>query len=210
VQFSTCKFGESSLRCAGGRHVNASTSASTPTGSFPVSIVGSTAGGPSSSQNLSLVVNTATSADYTINISNSPQTAGVTGIATFDGTVSSVNGYSSSVTLSCGSGGPLTCTPGPGSVTPTPGGAAFTVSVSSDVVQNYNFNIVATGTDSGHTIHSFGVVFNSTFDFAINNNSAAEAVTAGRRRATTWTSDPWVTRVHSLGASCSPAWDCLR
>jgi len=46
------------------------------------------------------------------------------------------------------------------------------VSVSSDVVQNYGFNIVATGTDSGHTTHSAGVVFNSTFDFAINNDSA--------------------------------------
>jgi len=156
------------------------TSAITPTGSFPILIVGSTAGGPSRSQNLSLVVNTATSADYTINISNSPQTAGVTGNATFNGTLISVNGYSSSVTLSCGSGGPVTCTPGPGSVTPTASGAAFTVSVSSDVVQNYSFNIVATGTDAGHITHSFGVVFNSTFDFAINNNSAPETVTAGQ------------------------------
>ncbi len=74
----------------------------------------------------------------------------------------------------------MTCTPGPGSVTPTAGGAAFTVSVSSDVVQNYNFNIVATGSDSGHITHSAGVVFNSTFDFAINNNSAPETVTAGQ------------------------------
>src|SRR6266700_2946271 len=156
------------------------TSAITPTGSFPISIVGSTAVGPSRSQNLSLVVNTATSADYTINISNSPQTAGVTGNATFNGTLISVNGYSSSVTLSCGSGGPVTCTPAPGSVTPTAGGAAFTVSVRSDVVQNYNFNIVATGSDSGHITHSAGVVFNPTFDFAINNNSAPETVTAGQ------------------------------
>jgi len=54
------------------------------------------------------------------------------------------------------------------------------VSVSSDVVQNYSFNIVATGTDAGHITHSFGVVFNSTFDFAINNNSAPETVTAGQ------------------------------
>ena len=74
----------------------------------------------------------------------------------------------------------MTCTPAPGSVTPTAGGAAFTVSVSSDVVQNYNFNIVATGSDSGHITHSAGVVFNSTFDFAINNNSAPETVTAGQ------------------------------
>ena len=74
----------------------------------------------------------------------------------------------------------MTCTPGPGSLTPTASGDAFTVSVSSDVVQNYNFNIVATGTDSGHTTHSFGVVFDSTFDFAINNNSAPETVTAGQ------------------------------
>jgi len=54
------------------------------------------------------------------------------------------------------------------------------VSVSSDVVQNYGFNIVATGNDSGHITHSFTVAFNSTFDFAINNNSAPETVTAGQ------------------------------
>src|SRR5207245_3938247 len=96
------------------------------------------------------------------------------------GILTSVHGYSRSVTLSCRIGGPVTCTPGPGSVTPTAGGAAFTVSVSSDVVQNYNFNIVATGSDSGHITHSAGVVFNSTFDFAINNNSAPETVTAGQ------------------------------
>src|SRR5438128_574972 len=117
--------------------VTLSASASTPTGAFPVSIVGSTTGGPSRSQNLSLVVKNATSADYNLNITNSPQTAGVTGTATFNGSLISVNGYSSSVTLSCGSGGPVTCTPGPG-VTPTASGAVFTVSVSSDVVQNYN------------------------------------------------------------------------
>jgi hypothetical protein len=54
------------------------------------------------------------------------------------------------------------------------------VSVSSDVVQNYNFNIIATGSDGAHTTHSVGVVFNSTFDFAINNNSAPETITAGQ------------------------------
>src|SRR5207244_9427757 len=93
-----------------------STSAGTPTGTFPVSIVGSTAGGPSKSQNLSLVVKTARSADYNLNITNSPTTAGVTGNATFNGTLISVNGYSSSVTLSCGSGGPVPWTPGTGSL----------------------------------------------------------------------------------------------
>src|SRR5205809_5805093 len=65
--------------------VTLSASASTPTGAFPVSIVGSTTGGPSRSQNLSLVVKNATSADYNLNITNSPQTAGVTGTATFNG-----------------------------------------------------------------------------------------------------------------------------
>jgi hypothetical protein len=164
--------------------------ASTPVGSFTVSITGSTTGGPSRSQNLSLVVNTATSADYTINVNNSPHTAGVTGTATFNGTLTSLNGYSSSVTLTCGSSRPVTYTPSPVSVTPTASGVAFTVSVSSDVVQNYSFNIVATGTDAGHITHSVGVVFSSTLDFAINNNSAAETVTAGQ------TADLWETRAH--------------
>ena len=101
-------------------------------------------------------------------------------MATFNGTLTSLNGYSSLVILNCGSGGPVTCTPGPGSLTPTASETAFTVSVSSDVIQNYSFNIVATGSDSGHITHSFAVAFNSTFDFAINNNSAAETVTAGQ------------------------------
>ena len=156
------------------------TSASTPVGTFTVSITGSTTGGPSRSENLSLIVKSVTAADYIINVSNSPQTAGVTGTATFNGTLTSVNGYSSSVTLSCGNGGPVTCTPSSASVTPSAGGAAFTVSVSSDVVQNYNFNIIATGSDSAHTTHSVAVAFNSTFDFAINNNSAPETITAGQ------------------------------
>jgi len=157
-----------------------STTSSTPTGTFSITINGSATGGPTRTQNLSLAVtNATTTGDYTLAISNTPQTAPVTGSATFNGTLTSSGGYSSAVNLSCGAGAPLTCTPSPASLTPSASGAAFTVTAGSNVVQNYNFSIVATGTDAANITHSAAVVLNVIFDFAVNNNSGAQTVKAG-------------------------------
>jgi hypothetical protein len=148
------------------------------TGTFPVVIHGSTAGAPADkTQNLNLTV-TAT-ADYTLTISNPAQSASATSTGTFNGTLTAFNGYNSPVNLSCSPGAPPTCTPSSPSVTPTAGGASFTVTVGSDVVQSYNFNITGTGTDAQPIVHSAPVVFNSTFDFQIADNSGPQTVTAG-------------------------------
>jgi hypothetical protein len=133
--------------------------------------------GVNKTQNLSLTVTAF--ADYTLVISNPSQSASAGSSATFDGTLTAFNGYTSSVNLSCGAGAPPTCTPLPSSVTPTSGGDAFTVSVSSNLAQNYNFSIVAQGTDPSAMTHSTAVTFSSTFDFLFTNSSSAQAVKAG-------------------------------
>ena len=153
-----------------------STTTGTPTGTFPLTINGSTSG-VDKTQNLSLTVTA--NADYTLVISNPSQSAPATSSATFNGTLTAFNGYTNSVNLSCGAGAPPTCAPSPLNVTPTPGGIAFSASVSSNLVQNYSFNIVGQGTDPSAIAHSEPVTFSSTFEFTLTNSSSAQAVKAG-------------------------------
>jgi hypothetical protein len=153
-----------------------STTTGTPTGTFPLTINGSTSG-INKTQNLSLTVTA--NADYTLLISNPSQSAPASSSATFNGTLTAFNGYTSAVDLSCGAGAPPTCMPSPSSVIPTSGGVAFTVVASSNLAQNYNFNIVGQGTDPSATTHSYAVTFSSTFDFSITNSSSAQSVKAG-------------------------------
>jgi hypothetical protein len=92
--------------------------------------------------------------------------------ATFTGSLGTQDGYSSLVNLSCGSGAPPTCVPNPASVVPTQSGSAFVVTVESGSVANYNFNLIAQGTDQNQTAHSVALIFASTKssgspDFAI-------------------------------------------
>jgi hypothetical protein len=153
------------------------TTNSTPLGSFPIIISASAAGGPTKTQSLTLVV--VALADYTIAISNPSQSAPVGTSATFNGTLTSMHGYASTVNLSCGAGAPPTCLPSPTSLTPTSAGAAFTVMVSSSAARSYGFNVNAQGTDSGQIAHSAPVTFNSTFEFSVMNTSGPQTVNAG-------------------------------
>ena len=121
----------------------------------------------------------AANADYTLVISNPSVSASATSSATFNGTLTAFNGYNSSVNLSCGPGAPPTCTPTPSIVTPTSGGVAFTVVASSNLAQNYSFNIVGQGSDPSAITRSRLVTFNSSFDFAFTNGSSAQTTKAG-------------------------------
>ncbi|MGH9498234.1 MAG: hypothetical protein ACRD3L_03760 [Terriglobales bacterium] len=151
--------------------MNVTTTAKTPPGTFPVTINGAVANGPTKTQNLSLTV----TSDYALAISNPSITALETTNAMFNGTLTSLNGYNSPVNLSCGPGSPPTCTAAPAIVTPTVDGAAFAVTVSSPQCGQYNFSILAKGTDPLATSHSSPVTFVSTslaqpdFTLAINN-----------------------------------------
>ena len=162
-----------------------STSATTPPGTFPIAISAITTGGPSRTQTLSLTVNAGISSNpgFALAVSNPTLAVGPTESAVFNGTLTASNGYSSPVTLSCADGVPLTCVPSPATLTPTAAGAAFTVTASSDVQNTFSFNIVATGTDTAGITHSALVQLVVGFDFALNNNSPAQAVLAGQTAA---------------------------
>src|SRR5207302_1025905 len=70
-------------------------------------------------------------------------------------TVTAVNGYNSSVALSCTAGStvpPSPCTPKPASFIPASAGTAFTLTTGS-VIGDYSFNVQAAGSDSNKTTH---------------------------------------------------------
>jgi len=96
--------------------------------------------------------------DFQVSVSNSPLTILSGQTAQVSGTASAVNGYTSTVTLSCIAGTtapPSTCTPSPSTLTPgtkTP----FTVTVGG-AVGDYSFNVQAAGSDSKHITHSIPV-----------------------------------------------------
>ena len=126
--------------------------ASTPVGFSSVTVSGTTVGAPGPrARTLSLTV-TPPVPDYVLTVANSPLSANVNQSGLFNGSVKSVNGYASSINLSCGTGAPPKCTVWPAPLTPTAGGAPFTVTAQSNLAQTYNFNLNATGTDFARKI----------------------------------------------------------
>jgi len=184
---ATCRFQpSSSLNPISGSPaamtLTVSTGANTPTGTFSITINGTTVGGPTRTQSLSITVKagSTSSQDFTLAISNPSLTLNPNEPATFNGTATALGGYSSMVSLSCAGDVPIGCTASPLKLTPTISGAAFTITTTSDVEKNYSFNIVATGNDAAHTNHSATVQLIVGFNFALDNNSPAQAVQAGQ------------------------------
>ncbi len=126
-------------------------------GTFPITINGSVTNGPTrtSPKNLSLTI----TLDYSLAISNPALQAYVNSTVKFNGVLTSLNGYSSAVNLSCGEGAPPTCSAAPSSVVPSSSGAPFIVTVGSGSCGIYKFNILAVGTDSQKTSHLLPVTF---------------------------------------------------
>jgi hypothetical protein len=124
--------------------------------------------------------------DYQLEISNSPQTAPVNTVATFNGTLTATECYNSPVSLSCSSSGPPLCKASPAIVTPTASGAPFAVTTSSNVAQTYNFDVVAVGSDINATTHLFPSAFTSTggtssgFSFKITPATSLQSLPAGQ------------------------------
>jgi hypothetical protein len=158
-----------------------STLSSTPLGTFPITLSAATAGAPAKTRSLTLIVGT--SADYVLSISNPTITATVNSSAQFNGNLAALNGYVSTVALSCGTGAPPTCTVNPASATPN-AGTPFTVTISSNVSQSYSFSIVAVGSDAATITHSFPVTFTATpsqtFDFTMGITPGSASEPAGQ------------------------------
>jgi len=109
--------------------------------------------------------------DYRLSISNSSLTVFPTQTATFNGTASSVNGYESTVTLSCVAGTtapPATCSASPSALIPATN-TPFTVNASG-ATGDYSFNVQGVGSDPNETTHLVPVTLN-VVDFALTNPS---------------------------------------
>jgi hypothetical protein len=104
--------------------------------------------------------NVANAPDFEIVVSNPLLVAFPGTNATFSGTLTALDGYSSSVTLSCIAGStspPSPCAPSPATLTPTSSGTPFSVTVGAGAITNYSFNLQGAGSDPNRTTHLAGL-----------------------------------------------------
>ncbi len=182
----TCQFQPSSANPTAGNPVPATLAVTVTSaaafGTSQVTIIASNPGATTKTQVLSLTV--AAVLDYSLTVSNPTLSAQVNTTAVFNGTISAVNGYKSTVALSCGAGAPPSCAIAPANIVPSSSGVPFAVSVSSASAQKYPFDIDALGTDPAAIAHSASLTFTAlpsqTFDFAMSATPSSVAVARGR------------------------------
>lgn len=124
--------------------------------------------------------------DFELAISNSPQTVFAGQSATFNGTASGVNGYASSVILSCIAGAtapPSTCTPSPSALIPA-NQTPFVITAGG-ATGDYSFNVQAVGSDASQITHTvpvtlhlvgFGLTTPSPSSVSVNAGNISPAV----------------------------------
>jgi len=101
--------------------------------------------------------------DFQISVSPASLTVFPGNTATFNGTITALNGYNNSVELSCVPGSsspPNPCTPSPVSLTPTSLGSAFLVTAGTSTVGDYSFNVQGAGSDPSNTTQLAAVTLN--------------------------------------------------
>lgn len=175
-------------------------------GTFQITISAATPGTLPKTQPLSVTISA--TPDYMLSVTNSTLTAQVNATATFDGVVTAVNGYSSSVALSCGAGAPPSCTVTPSAFVPASPGIPFTVAVSSATAQAYSFNLNAVGTDAAVTKHGVALSFTTMptpiFNFSISATPPSVAVARGSTALFSVTVNPSpVSFPNSVSLSCA-------
>ena len=121
--------------------------------------------------------NLVTTPDYQLSMPVATQAVFVGQNAVFNGTVTALNGYASSIALSCVAGGtspPSTCTAAPATLTPgnkTP----FTVTVAGSA-GDYTFNLQGAGSDAKHITHQVPLTLH-VVNFGLTNPSPATVST---------------------------------
>ena len=108
--------------------------------------------------------------DFSLSIADSELTLFYGQAGGYTGTLTALDGYASTVNLSCYSGNPpSTCTPSPSNLVPTDTGAAFSVAVGG-AAGDYAFNIRGVGTDEQHVTHVKAVTLHM-IDFGVTTPS---------------------------------------
>jgi uncharacterized membrane protein len=116
--------------------------------------------------------------NFQMAISNSPLTIFPTQTASFSGTVTALNGFTNSVSLSCVAGAsspPSPCTPTPLVLTPTTN-TPFTITAGG-IVGDYNFNAQGIGSDANSTTHQAGLTLH-VIDFGLTTPSPSTVTAA--------------------------------
>lgn len=156
------------------------TSADTPTGTFPLLIVANTVGAPAAkTQDLSLTVTAFP--DYTLALDAVPPTSPANQQVAVSGTLTAFNEYSNSVALACvnrNTPPPSTCAISPANLTPTNSGTPFTLTLASSTAGSFAFGLRATGADPDKKTHDKAVAI-TFFDFQMANQSGTQTVSPG-------------------------------
>src|ERR1051326_5492648 len=99
--------------------------------------------------------------------------------ASYNGTLSSQSGFTSAVSLSCGTGKPSACVPNPPSAVCSSDPTPFTVTAGSAASGTFNFVVNGVGTDAAHTSHSSQPLTLTVVDFGISTIQDVALPTTG-------------------------------
>ena len=142
--------------------------------------------------------------DFTNVVSNPTQTIYPSQSASFSGTLTVLNGYSSAIQLSCTPAGtqpPATCTLNPSEI-PAPGSGTYTVTAGGSIA-DYSFNAHALGNDPNHIAHDAPLVLHIV-DFALGTpNPNAITVPDGFSAQTTFQVTASGSFAQAVTLSCS-------
>jgi hypothetical protein len=130
--------------------------------------------------------------DFSLNIANPVISVYPNLAATFSGTLTARGGYSAPVSVTCGAGKPTNCAGT--AATPGVNGQPFTLTASDSRIQDFSFNVVATGSDPAATTHQQPVTLH-VVDFAVSAPSPASVSTP-----TNSVSQPVAFQLQPLGA----------
>jgi hypothetical protein len=187
---ATATFNPTSISGAGSSTMSVTTSASTPAGSYTLTVTG-TSGNLTHSTTVTLVVNAASSPNFSISASPSSQTVTQGGSTSYTATVTPSGGFTGTVSLSAG-GLPTGASASfsPTSISGGTGSSTMSVTTSSSTPAG-TYTLTITGT-SGSLTHSTTVTLvvtsTGTPGFSVSASPSSRTVTRGNSTTYTVTS----------------------
>ncbi len=154
-----------------------------------VTLAATVAGAPSpKTQTFTLTV-TGPVPDFAIAVTATPNATVAGQNVKWNGTLTAVNGYSGSVTLTCTAGAPATCGIVPATATPTSGGTGFAVTLGSATTGAFNFTIQGTDGTLTHATPAESLTVGTDVTWT-DTGSASATVLAGQSAKYTFSAVP--------------------
>ena len=155
------------------------TTTGTPLGNAHITLSAMAAGAPAAkTQTFNLTV-TGPTPDFAITVAASPSASVAGQDIQWTGTLTALNGYNSSVTLTCIGGIPETCGITPPTLAPTAAGANFKVTLGSSTTGSFNFSIQGTDGTLTHTTPTDTLTVGTDVTWT-DTGSTAATVAAGQ------------------------------